>query len=63
MVIVQAPQTPCSQPTWVPVRLGVLQAAFRRHHALQCGFCTAGILMSLDAYLRHSGRDARRSPR
>jgi len=33
-------------------RLSVLQAAFRRHHALQCGFCTAGILMSLDAYLR-----------
>lgn len=36
----------------VPGRLGVLQAAFRRHHALQCGFCTAGILMSLDTYLR-----------
>ena len=37
-----------------PGRLGPLQAAFRRHHALQCGFCTAGILMSLDAYLaRH----------
>jgi 2-furoyl-CoA dehydrogenase 2Fe-2S iron sulfur subunit len=35
-----------------PGRLSVLQAAFRRHHALQCGFCTAGILMSLDAYLR-----------
>jgi 2-furoyl-CoA dehydrogenase 2Fe-2S iron sulfur subunit len=33
-------------------RLSVLQAAFRRHHALQCGFCTAGILMSLDAFLR-----------
>jgi 2-furoyl-CoA dehydrogenase 2Fe-2S iron sulfur subunit len=32
-------------------RLGVLQAAFRKHHALQCGFCTAGILMSLDALL------------
>jgi 2-furoyl-CoA dehydrogenase 2Fe-2S iron sulfur subunit len=30
-------------------RLGVLQSAFRRHYALQCGFCTAGILMSLDA--------------
>jgi len=30
-------------------RLGVLQVAFRKHHALQCGFCTAGILMSLDA--------------
>jgi len=26
--------------------LGDLQAAFRRHHALQCGYCTAGILMS-----------------
>jgi 2-furoyl-CoA dehydrogenase 2Fe-2S iron sulfur subunit len=35
-----------------PGRLSVLQAAFRRHHALQCGFCTAGILMSLDFYLR-----------
>ena len=28
-----------------------LQQAFRRHHALQCGFCTPGILMSLDAWL------------
>ena len=35
-----------------PGRLSVLQEAFRRHHALQCGFCTAGILMSLDAFLR-----------
>ena len=33
-----------------PGRLSVLQDAFRRHHALQCGFCTAGILMSLDGY-------------
>jgi 2-furoyl-CoA dehydrogenase 2Fe-2S iron sulfur subunit len=32
-------------------RLSTLQAAFRRHHALQCGFCTPGILMSLAAYL------------
>ncbi|RZL47805.1 MAG: (2Fe-2S)-binding protein, partial [Variovorax sp.] len=29
-----------------------LQEAFKRHHALQCGFCTAGILMSCDDYLR-----------
>jgi len=36
-----------------PGRLSVLQETFRRHHALQCGFCTAGILMSLDYYLRH----------
>jgi 2-furoyl-CoA dehydrogenase 2Fe-2S iron sulfur subunit len=35
-----------------PGRLGILQDAFRRHHALQCGFCTAGILMSLDIYFR-----------
>jgi 2-furoyl-CoA dehydrogenase 2Fe-2S iron sulfur subunit len=34
-----------------PERLSALQTAFRRHHALQCGFCTAGILMSLDAFL------------
>ena len=35
-----------------PGRLSLLQQAFRRHHALQCGFCTPGILMSLDNYLR-----------
>lgn len=35
-----------------PDRLNVLQSAFRRNHALQCGFCTAGILMSLDHFLR-----------
>jgi 2-furoyl-CoA dehydrogenase 2Fe-2S iron sulfur subunit len=29
-----------------------LQEAFKRHHALQCGFCTAGILMSCDDWLR-----------
>ena len=35
-----------------PDRLSPLQEAFRRHHGLQCGFCTPGILMSLDAFLR-----------
>jgi 2-furoyl-CoA dehydrogenase 2Fe-2S iron sulfur subunit len=33
-----------------------LQAAFKRNHALQCGFCTAGILMSLDSFLREHPR-------
>lgn len=32
--------------------LSELQKCFRKHHALQCGFCTAGILMSLEAHLR-----------
>ncbi len=31
--------------------LSDLQLAFRRHHGLQCGYCTPGILMSLSAYL------------
>ncbi len=31
-----------------------LQAAMRRHHALQCGFCTPGILMSCADYLRRA---------
>ena len=39
-----------------PDRLGILQAAFKRNHALQCGFCTAGILMSLDIFLRDHRR-------
>ena len=29
-----------------------LQEAFRVRHALQCGFCTPGMLMTLTAYLR-----------
>jgi 2-furoyl-CoA dehydrogenase 2Fe-2S iron sulfur subunit len=33
-------------------RLSPLQNAFRENYALQCGFCTPGILMSLDALLR-----------
>jgi 2-furoyl-CoA dehydrogenase 2Fe-2S iron sulfur subunit len=37
-------------------RLSALQAAFKRNHALQCGFCTAGILMSLDNFLRENPR-------
>ncbi|MDB5775462.1 MAG: (2Fe-2S)-binding protein [Herbaspirillum sp.] len=32
--------------------LSPLQRAFRKHHALQCGFCTAGILTTADALLR-----------
>ncbi len=32
--------------------LTVLQQAFRKHHALQCGFCTAGILMSATHFLK-----------
>ena len=31
--------------------LSPLQAAFRRHHALQCGFCTPGMLMTAHALL------------
>jgi 2-furoyl-CoA dehydrogenase 2Fe-2S iron sulfur subunit len=34
-----------------PDRLSVLQECFREFHGLQCGFCTPGILMSLDALL------------
>ena len=33
-----------------------LQAEFVRHHGVQCGFCTGGILMSLTASLRDNPR-------
>lgn len=32
-------------------QLSPLQAAFRKHHALQCGFCTPGILTTAHALL------------
>ncbi len=34
-----------------PERLSVLQQEFRTAHALQCGFCTPGILMTAHALL------------
>jgi carbon-monoxide dehydrogenase small subunit len=34
------------------LHLNPLQAEFVRHHGVQCGFCTGGILMSLTAALR-----------
>ena len=39
-----------------PGRLNPLQEAFRAHHALQCGFCTPGILMTLTAFLRENAK-------
>jgi 2-furoyl-CoA dehydrogenase 2Fe-2S iron sulfur subunit len=38
--------------------LSPLQAAFKRHHALQCGFCTPGILIAADDLLSR-GRPSR----
>lgn len=32
--------------------LSDLQLAFKRHHALQCGFCSAGFLMAADDLLK-----------
>jgi 2-furoyl-CoA dehydrogenase 2Fe-2S iron sulfur subunit len=40
--------------------LSELQEAFRRHHALQCGFCTPGILMSAAELLAGDGTPTRR---
>ena len=31
-----------------------LQKAFNEHHALQCGYCTPGILMNMDDFLREN---------
>lgn len=32
--------------------LSSLQQAFSTHHGLQCGFCTPGMLMTIEAFLR-----------
>ncbi len=37
-----------------PEKLHPLQEAFREAHGLQCGFCTAGILMTLVPFLEES---------
>ncbi len=34
--------------------LNALQTAFKKHHALQCGYCTPGILMSVTDFLERN---------
>ena len=43
--------------------LSPLQQAFSDHHALQCGFCTPGMLMTLEAYLRDHASPTREEVR
>jgi aerobic carbon-monoxide dehydrogenase small subunit len=39
-------------------QLHPLQAAFQEHHALQCGFCTPGMIMTaMDMLIRHRHPD------
>ena len=42
--------------------LTALQRAFTEHHALQCGFCTSGFLMTADALLRRQASDPNPAP-
>jgi aerobic-type carbon monoxide dehydrogenase small subunit (CoxS/CutS family) len=39
--------------------LNPLQRSFREHHALQCGFCTPGILMAATDYLERHPKPTR----
>lgn len=39
--------------------LNALQRSFRNHHSLQCGFCTAGFLMSATALLEENPSPSR----
>ena len=39
--------------------LSPLQEAFRRHHALQCGYCTPGILMTMTEWLERLALEGR----
>ncbi len=43
--------------------LNALQRAFNRHGALQCGFCTAGILMSATRFLEETPAPTREQVR
>ncbi len=40
-------------------RLNPLQEAFRAHHAVQCGYCTPGILLTATAFLAEHPRPTR----
>ena len=40
-----------------PGKLNPLQQAMNRHHGLQCGFCTPGVLMTLTEFLEKRGTE------
>jgi aerobic-type carbon monoxide dehydrogenase small subunit (CoxS/CutS family) len=42
-----------------PLGLSVLQQCFKTHHALQCGFCTPGLLVTAHALLQENPRPSR----
>jgi aerobic-type carbon monoxide dehydrogenase small subunit (CoxS/CutS family) len=42
-----------------PSGLSVLQQCFKTHHALQCGFCTPGLLVTAHALLQENPRPSR----
>jgi aerobic-type carbon monoxide dehydrogenase small subunit (CoxS/CutS family) len=46
-----------------PAHLNRLQQRFVEHHALQCGYCTPGILMTLTAELRANPHPSEREIR
>ncbi len=49
-----APRRPEGAQTEQPDQLHPLQEAFRDAHGLQCGFCTAGILMTMVPFLKEN---------
>jgi aerobic carbon-monoxide dehydrogenase small subunit len=44
-------------------QLHPMQAAFREHHALQCGFCTPGMIMSAVDLIQHNPKPSEREIR
>ena len=56
MLAVQADQAEIATVEGLAVngKLGALQEAFKKHHGLQCGFCTPGFLLTASALLRQS---------
>lgn len=42
-----------------PEDLAPVQQAFTHHYAAQCGFCTSGMMIAAEAYLRRGGTDDR----
>jgi aerobic carbon-monoxide dehydrogenase small subunit len=40
-----------------PDELSPIQQAFTHHYAAQCGFCTSGMLLAAEAYVKRGGTD------
>jgi aerobic carbon-monoxide dehydrogenase small subunit len=57
--VVEGTEITTAEGLGTPNELAAVQQAFTHHYAAQCGFCTSGMMLAAEAYVRRGGTDDR----